>query len=158
MRRLAPALKREYEHRQKTWVAEMLRIAAGKDFEMARGKGRPVSEAPDGNMPVFVNCTMPTTERVKVKKFAEDAEKLWQLNEQLMLDGYKVTWSFDKSRGGFACSLTCKDPESTNFGKTLSAWSSGWFDALAALLYKHFVYLSQDWNMALSVKSEDVFG
>lgn len=155
---LARALKLEYEHRQRSWCARMLNLASERGFEMARGKGKPVIDGSVDAMPVFVNCTMPTNERAKVAKFAQDSEKIWQLVEQLLNAGYKLSWSFDKSRGAYVASLTCKAQDDHNFNRTLSAWSSGWYDALGALLYKHYVYLSEDWALALTVKSEDAFG
>jgi len=158
LRVLGIGLKFEYEHRQRSWIALMLNIACEGDFKMARGKGTNVVPPEQNGLPVFVNCTMPTSEKTKVQKFGEDADKIWLLGDQLMLAGYKITWSFDKSRGAYVTSLTCKNPEDGNYNHTLSAWSSGWYDALVAALYKHFVYLSSDWKMALTVKSEDVFG
>lgn len=155
---LYPALKWEYPDRQRPWIGKVLQIAAEKDFIMARGKGKPVQDNTELGAPVFVNCTMPTTERPKVAKFASASDKIWGLVEQLMLAGYKLSWSFDKSRGAYVASLTCKSADDTNYNKTLSAWSGGWYDALAAVLYKHYVYLSEDWALALTVKSEDAFG
>jgi len=158
LRVLGTALLFEYEHRQKPWVAQMLRIAAERDYKMARGKNNNVKDERVSDMPVFINCTMPTAEKTKVTKFAADSAKIWDLVEQLLLAGYKLSWSYDKSRGAYIASLTCKAADDTNFNRTLSAWSSGWYDALAAVMYKHYVYLSEDWAMALTVKSEDAFG
>lgn len=155
---LGASLKREYEHRQRRWVQQVLQCASAREWEMARGR-KPQVEVQDGKgMPVFINCQMASTERPKVTKFGENADKIWGLVEQLLNDGYKLSWSFDRSRGAYVASLTCKAVDDDNFNQTLSAWSSGWYDALVAVLYKHFVYLSAVWANALTVKSEDAFG
>lgn len=155
---LGSSLLREYEHRQRKWMQQVLECASAEEWRMARGRSKGVDVGDAGGMPVFVNCQMPSVERPKVTKFGENSDKVWGLVEGLLDNGYKLSWSFDRTRGAYVASLTCKSLDSKNFNQTLSAWSTGWYDALVAVLYKHFVYLSEDWATALTVKSVDAFG
>jgi len=60
--------------------------------------------------------------------------------------GYKVTLSYDFQRGNHICTLTCRNEESANNGKTMSSFGASMQDSIAAALVKHYHQTEAVWT------------
>lgn len=122
-----------------------------EEFEMARGKGRSVGKAQaNSGYTEFVNYAMPQDAIDKVGEEFPDVDSITQGVTALLEAGYRIGFSYDFQRQNYICSLTCRNAESVNEGKTLTSFADNWIDALRATLYKHFILLEMDWLKAQS--------
>lgn len=68
--------------------------------------------------------------------------------EDLIADGYRVTFSYDKTNDAAQCSITCANEKSPNLGYTMTSRGPTWWDALSVAVFKHNVLCEGVWPKA----------
>jgi len=67
---------------------------------------------------------------------------------QTMIEGYKLSLSFDSESSSYCAALTGKDCVPENQRKTITAWYDTASEALRLVLYKHHVVAAGLWARA----------
>jgi len=94
----------------------------------------------------FVNIRLAPEFEAQAEKYSASLEMLTHGLVALTESGYKVTLSYDFQRGNHICTLTCRNEESVNSGKTMSSFGSCLQDAIGAALAKHFDQTEAIWK------------
>ena len=96
------------------------------------------------------------TEFVTIAVSAEQAEAIFKVYSsadvveesltELLLSGYRVSFSYSPQTDAVTMSMTCKAEGDPNLGKTVTSFASTWYQALCVGLYKHNVISKQLWG------------
>ena len=127
---------------------------------MTRGKKgdvQPSKEKATWNT-TFVDISLTGVGEEAIFGAFDTVEGVYDHATKLLEDGYRLGFSYNPTNDAFICSVTCKDAESVNFGKTFTAFASSWYDALVVALFKHYVVASQNWNGSQSGVTRPKFG
>lgn len=117
-----------------------------KEHDMAnKGKqdNNPLSETPW----TFVNIQLTDEEIEAALEQLQDAEIVWEMLNECLEGGYKLSLTVEKESGSFCASLTGKFCPPANRDKTISGWHETALDSLRVLLYKHNVKLGGVWSV-----------
>jgi len=77
-----------------------------------------------------------------------DANELWDVCVQTMIEGYKFSLTYDSESDSYCCALTGKDCIPENQHKTITAWYDTAVDAMRLVLYKHHMVAAGLWTKA----------
>lgn len=110
----------------------------------ARDK-RKASAAGDG-WRGFVNVELSVADKEAIKLGDASFDDAWGFLMQRVLDGYKLSLSFDHSNSSWIASLTCKRSSDPNVGLCLTARGGRVEGAVLALWYKDDVLLARSWS------------
>lgn len=142
-----------FASQRKQLEAFMVKAAANGRKAKATGKVEAGSQ-----FTVFVNVRLPIDLDAEVLKVYGKADEVFLGLVTLIETGYRVGFSYDFQRGSTICSLTCRNEESVNLGKTMTSFAGDWYKALQVSLYKHFVYLESDWTGRGEGEDRPAFG
>lgn len=131
----------------------MFRIACRQMYEHLRGDRmarKTVVEQPSPKAATwsFIDIKLSDDELEAGLLLWSDADELWDLVVQVMVEGYKVSLTRDEESDSFCASLTGKDCTPDNRSKTITAWFDTASDALRLVLYKHYVVAASGWGAA----------
>lgn len=101
-----------------------------------------------GDWKGFANVPFDAEARARYETDAPPAAEVYRVLEDLISDGYRVTFSFDKTNDCYQCSVTCQNEKRAESGYTLTARGPGWFDALSVVVFKHSVLAPDGWPLA----------
>lgn len=96
----------------------------------------------------FVSLEMSAAMKESYRAWVIEDDVIWTWLEARLVDGYKLSLSFDKGNDSFVAALTCRAPNTGNSGLTLSGRAGDWFKALRVLSWKDAVYLENVWDSA----------
>jgi hypothetical protein len=82
-----------------------------------------------------------------------EAADIGALLHDLIASDYKLSLSWDSRSDVFMSSLSCYNPQSTNFKFTLVSRAPNPIHALQVALYKHFVLSSEAWGAVVETDS-----
>jgi len=130
------------------------------EMTTARGKGasKPVPTAKGNWSTTFVDIPLTGHAWEEIDEWGGTPDSIFDHATALMEDGYRLGFSYNNQNGAFICSVTCKDDESVNKGKTFTAFAGSWFEALQAALYKHYVVAGQNWGGGVAKGNTPAFG
>lgn len=133
------------KHRVSYWVFKLINYWG--EVQMARGaKQTTATNAKSVNQwTKFVDISLGET---TLKDVGVEYPTIDEVNEHLsnaLMNGYRLSVSYNPANDAVIASFTCKDEESVNAGCTLSAFAGTWADAISVLLYKHYVIAKQNW-------------
>lgn len=94
----------------------------------------------------YKNISIPESHSSEVDRFVADSENVFFTFNQLITTDYTFKFYFDGKSESYKCTVTCYNPDSSNYGYALSAYAADWFTALAVLIYKHTEIADSDWN------------
>lgn len=127
--------------------------------EMARGTKKPATNAAVRNQwTEFVDIPLAEDDFEQIGKTFPDADAVDEAVVELLEKGYRLSLSYNPGNDAFICSVTCKDTESPNNGKTFNAFAGSWTEAIQCALYKHFVKVNRVWGAAADKPSRPRFG
>lgn len=106
----------------------------------------------------FVEIPLGNVSWEDIHKAYGAADAAFDAVQELLLDGYRMSFSFNEQSDAVICSVTCKAEGSPNSGKTFSAFAATWTDALITALYKHFVIAGEVWTGDQSSVQRPRFG
>lgn len=106
----------------------------------------------------FFNCEIPTDAKADCKAFIRQDEEIALLIEEAVASGYKLTVVKDGRTDGYQASMQCNDAKSVNAGLCMTAYAAHWYDALAVLMWKHFVFLGKTWEESEKEVPREDFG
>lgn len=128
------------------WIFEIL---AELESNMARGKGASAAEKMRAGQAkswtTFVNVSLGDATLADIAKAIPYNARLVEAIEELICEGYRLSFSFVESNDSVNCSLT-GTKDHPHAGKTLSSFAPTWVQALQINLYKHYHLLEQDWT------------
>lgn len=116
-----------------------IEIMARKKKTTAKGEGI-------GEWKGFANITFGKEDKAEMLVWTETAD-VWTMLQELVASDYKVSFNADQRHDAFVCSMSCYDPESPNFKRTMTSRAPSVPMACAVGLYKHFVIADQDWDV-----------
>lgn len=127
-------------------LIEMLNLYLEGD-EVARGTKKPNPAPARGNQwTEFVDIPLSEDDFDEIGKAFPDFDAVNEAVTELVEKGYRVSLSFNQGNDAFIASVTCKDTESPNNGKTFNAFAGSWLEALQCALYKHYVKTGRVWG------------
>lgn len=103
----------------------------------------------------FFNCEIESERKDECKVFIRNEEEVGLLIEQAIASSYKISLAVNEQNGSIQASMTCNDPKSKNAGLSMSAYAPHWYNALAVLVWKHFIYLGGVWEKPEIGDNED---
>lgn len=118
--------------------AEAERRAAARDRRKAATSG-------DG-WRGFVNVELSLADREALKLCDVGFDDAWGFLMQRVLEGYKLSLSFDHGNSSWIASLMCKRSSDPNVGLCLTARGGRVEGAVLALWYKDGVILAHSWS------------
>jgi hypothetical protein len=111
-----------------------------------------------GAWTVFVNYAPPTDVEEWLAKHYPTPNETWAALDLLLTTGYKVSFSRNQTNGAIICSMTCRNVDSENNGKTLTSFAGDWYDSLRVACLKHFELLKCSWTQAEASVERPKFG
>lgn len=108
-------------------------------------------QAADDGWRGFVNVELSDSQKKAVKATLNKGAEQWARVIDLVMDGYKLTVSFDDRNTSFVFAMTCRDPNDDNRGLTLTARGGSLASAVAAWVYKHDEILKGRWDKAAEI-------
>lgn len=96
----------------------------------------------------FANVAFDAQARAAYETADLTATHVYAVLEDLIGDGYRVTFSYDKANDAFQCSVTCQNEGKPEFGYTLTARGPSWFDALCVMVFKHETLAKGVWPLS----------
>jgi hypothetical protein len=105
----------------------------------------------------FFNCEIPSELKDECRGFIREDEQVSLLIEEAVAGLYKISFTRNDKSGSVVASMQCNDPSSANAGLVMSAHAAHWYDAIAVLMWKHFIHLKQKWDEP-DVSAEMDFG
>jgi len=125
----------------------------------AKSKGHVVGKGKaDQTFTEFVNFTLPPEFETDIEEKFPNSDSVYTALEALIETGYKVTFSYRFDSQSVICSLTCRNEESVNHGKTLTSFAGSWYEALRVAVYKHFIALNSSWVEVSKMDTRPRFG
>lgn len=103
----------------------------------------------------FFNCEIVSERKDECKVFIRNEEEVGLLIEQAIASSYKISLAVNEQNGSIQASMTCNDAKSKNAGLSMSAYAPHWYNALAVLMWKHFIYLGGVWQKPEIGEDED---
>jgi len=94
----------------------------------------------------FFNCEIASERKDECKVFIRNEEEVGLLIEQAIASEYKLSLALNVQNGSVQASMTCNDAKSKNAGLSMSAYAPHWYNALAVLMWKHYIYLGGIWE------------
>lgn len=101
----------------------------------------------------YANVLIPEADGNKVAAHIKDAQAVYEEINTLAKDGYSVKVYYNDDDGNFRASLTCMNPEDSNFGYVLASYAQDWFTAVAVLTFKHFDVTKENWQEYTTAKT-----
>lgn len=93
----------------------------------------------------FVNYHLPNDVKKDAGKYRDSWDMLGNVLPSLVNARYKVSLSYNPKDDAVIASCTCKDPASTNYQRTLTAFGPDLQESLLRLCYIHFVVFDELW-------------
>jgi len=109
-------------------------------------------------LPTFVPCELSDDERTYCKANLLSFEEAFTQIDDLVADGYKLSFSYDERSDCASAFLTATSKQRTNGGQALSARGPHTQAALTVLLYKHFTKLKEHWADNKKAAAKDNWG
>lgn len=115
---------------------------------MARGQGakKSANVPKNGAWTVFVDCPLPEGAFPEIQATFPSPESVFDTIQDLVVHSYRVSVAYNPTNDACVASLTCRDDDSPNAGKTLTAYADDWYTALQVVLFKHIVVLDMLWG------------
>lgn len=125
------------------WWCNWLRHLEAKGVinQMARANG----ERPE--FKGFINIRLSEADKAALQ--ADDETSISGILDNaagLLYEGYKMSFSYDKTSGSVQATLTCWVEGHADFGHAISARHPDFDRALHSLMYKHFVLAKECWT------------
>lgn len=126
---------------------------------MARGQGKTKAVASNRNQwTEFVDIPLGEDDFEQIEKAFPDIETTDEAIAELLGEGYRVSLSYNAGNDAFIASVTCKNADDPNNGKTFNAFAGSWVEALQCALYKHYVKARKNWGTNADKPARPRFG
>lgn len=109
------------------------------------GKQKEASAGKPGEWTKFVNISLAGVTSGDIDAEYGHGDSLADGLVAVLRSGYRVGLTYDQGRDVFIASLTCRDVDSPNFGYTFTSFAERWAEAIAVMLYKHFLITGCVW-------------
>ena len=97
-------------------------------------------------LPAFVRCDLTDDEKEQCKKNLVACPKAVERIEDLVSDGYKISFAWDVNSDCYSGFLTATDRQRVNKGQALSARAPTLQGLLTVLFFKHYERLKENWS------------
>ena len=127
---------------------------------MARGNGNKSagSQPTQGQWTQFVNISMAGVTPDDIARHFGSADALANGVSHLLGSNYRIGLSYDPERDVVIVSVTGRDVDSPNSGKTFTSFAQTWPEALRVALFKHYVVTAEVWPAPLPRRDGALFG
>lgn len=103
---------------------------------------------------IFVRCDLDKSTKEQVKTWDPKYEATLDGIDQLLADGYKVSFSPDKYHDCVGCFISHPETTHKHHGQCLTARGPNWLSAAKVAVFKHFTVLAQDWGTPVDQKDQ----
>lgn len=94
----------------------------------------------------FFNYEFTAEQKEACKVFIRNDEEVSILIQDALASGYKFSMNYNARNDNYQVSMQCMDASLSNAGLVMSAFAKHWYDALAVLVYKHYIALETVWQ------------
>lgn len=118
-------------------------------MKSSKGNSKSSSKNPaDWNKFDFVEIRLDDKQKAEFKsKYSKDGQSLLALLDETVKNGYKLSIGYDTNNNCVIASLTCREPNDTNFNYVMTSRAADCWEATALAMYKHhFVVDDNDWG------------
>lgn len=107
----------------------------------------------------FIRCDLDKQAKLELKSWNLSPSEILEKVEDMVVDGYKITFSLDERNSCVAAYATAKNSHPVNPQMCLDARGISTIHALKALLFKHYVLLEQTWgNRERTIDNDEMYG
>lgn len=102
---------------------------------------------PDAEWGGFINVRLEEDAKPEIDKWLEENnDQVYPLMDDLMGDGMKIGFSWDRLNQCAIVTLTGSIHANYMVRYVMTTRARGWYDALVLALWKHYIYLKCDWG------------
>jgi hypothetical protein len=120
--------------------------------------GRALAGGKSGWQTVFVDIPLSGVTMEEIDSVYAQSDTVYDGLEGLLGSQYRVGFAYNVQNDAVICSVTCKDEDGVNSGKTFTSFAGTWYDALRVSLYKHYVICEEKWPGEGSKSGKVAFG
>lgn len=152
------AFLRENRYKAKNYVLRLLN--AYGDAIMARGKKlQPAQTNRATNAwTEFVDVPMSGVEMQDVVDAYRVDDTMYDAVVNLLQTGHRLSFSYNPSNDAIIVTVTCKNVDSPNNGKTFTSFAGDWHTGLMVALYKFENILPENWAELSAKSNKPLFG
>lgn len=139
------AFKSQHGYDVSSWSLKFVNYTL--EVMMARGKSAqsPVGEPSGNQWTTFVDIPLTGILMKDVEHAFGDVDNLVDCVAGMCEHSYRFGISFNQANDAFIVSVTCRDADSPNSGKTFTAFAETWYQALQVAVYKHYILAMEKW-------------
>lgn len=75
-----------------------------------------------------------------------ETEFPFSLVDELLVQGYKISESYDRRNHTYMFSVTDRDPQSAGYNACITGRGATRFDSWVSFAYRHYVVAGEDWH------------
>jgi len=98
----------------------------------------------------FVSCNLADEDKKAIRDSLQDFEGILTMFGQMLINGYKASFSYDARSDAVGCYCTQTDKKDRAYAYCLTARGPDMPSALASLVYKHYTMLDGIWDNEVS--------
>lgn len=102
----------------------------------------------------YVNYTVTESDKKLLKAALENGWNTDESLEEVLLDGYKLSVTYDNYRSAFCATLYCQAADDSNAGWALTARANNTNAAVVRVLHIHCNVLHRQWDRSVEVQRE----
>jgi hypothetical protein len=138
-------------------VAHSLGVCLIEDWNVARGARKGKEPGIGQGVPTFVDVKLDDEERENFLAWLGDDVDALRVLQAFTDQSYRVGVAWSGEHQTYTCSVTCRDPDSSNNGLCMTSFSRVLTQAILLAWYKHDVMCQRDWA-ARAPKPTEGFG
>lgn len=148
----------QHQYDVSSWSVKLVNYTLG--CIMARGKGNTSASDADkkAGWTQFVDIPMTGVTWKDVEHELGDSDTVANAVSSLCQSGYRVGVSYNTGNDAFIVSVTCRNDDSPNSGKTFTAFAGTWWEALQVAVFKHYFVAREIWPAPTERKLTSSFG
>jgi len=128
-----------------TGIVHSLGVCLIEGWNMARGKNGAAKEETQGNLPRFVDVRLTPEQRAEFSTQILTADECAQFIMSATSDGYRIGVSWSGEHQSYTVSMTCRNPNSPNFGLCMTSFAGDLEKAISLANYKHCIVTKEVW-------------
>lgn len=123
-------------------------------YEDKNGRSRSGGGAKGAASHKFLNHNLSASEKDRLRALDFDIEFPRSMDDALVLQQYKISYSHDAKNKTYIVALTDRHPDSAWCNTTLTGRGSSLDNARCSVLFRHFILADGDWSVLVSPDSE----
>jgi len=126
-------------------LAHSLGVCLIEEWLMARGKNGSKAEEGRAGLPNFVDVKLTQDQRLEFANHLLDEKGCVRFLASASDDGYRIGVSWSGEHQSYTVSMTCRNPQSPNFGLCMTAFAGELMKAISLANFKHVIVTEEVW-------------